>query len=248
MQGYQGDPMSKSCGWQQSGDLAPNASANSVPLQAGFPRADVYTVQFNVAYPKGLPFLSPPERYIPIFVEALVTWSVAGGTVQRRVSVANGTSISGVGEACTVAIVDRSPQVGQGVYTVGNHYVAYPPTVTYTVQATIAPGNRASNSVGPVLTRWEWSNQLTEPANTFEASIPADCGAISTFVSTDPPANVKVQQVFANPSSQPTNLFNYTPEEDTIQFVPIMPSVTEIQVENSTGTAYSVTLFLGIDG
>ena len=249
-------------GSQQSGDLSPIHSSSSLsppstPLQASFPEAGTYTVQFNVAPPQGLPSPGPDVSYPPIFIEALITWSVGGGSVNRRVSVTNGTSVTGVGEGVTVRVFDASPQLGEGPY-VGPLYAAYPDGTTYTVQVSVARGSRASNTQQPTLSRWQWQNVELLKSGTELIQIPSDAGAINVFSSLRHPAagaggfvavteaDIQAQQVVA-PATIP--VMAYYPRE--LEWFPLVPGCTGINYQNSTNasaTAIYVSTWFGIDG
>src|SRR5208283_1031541 len=92
-------------GWSAAGALQASGTGQ-VKLQADFSKGGVgsgqYTVQFNVNAPPN------PTNPNPIFTEALLTWIVEGNSVTRHISIANGTSITGSGQAVTVVIYDNT--------------------------------------------------------------------------------------------------------------------------------------------
>lgn len=96
--------------------------------------AGIYTVQFNV--------LSPDARYKKVNPTATVTWSSEGNGVQRRLSVVDGASISGVADHVTVRVVDETADVGGDM-------IATP--VDYFVTILVAPFPRPARGAPPYL-------------------------------------------------------------------------------------------------
>lgn len=129
-------------GWSQSGNLVcqnvaplPGSPPGGrvVKMQVGFPKCDVYTIQFEVSQQAQLP------GKVGQLVFADITWIVDGTAVRRSVSVISGTTISGVGQACNVNVYDASP-LGSEVGVPGQ---------VYAITINISPGLRAAQSQQP---------------------------------------------------------------------------------------------------
>lgn len=155
----------KSGGWAQTGKLRTGNPNQTVAFGANFPHAHYYTLQFAVVRPN-----TPVASQNQVAVEALIVWSVAGNQVKRRVSVGNGTSISGPGEAVSVTIYDKTQNNGQ---TMG---------VEYDVTVQLTPGSRPSTTQPPTLTPDMFLPSVLPiiPGGALvNIPIPLDAGAIS---------------------------------------------------------------------
>jgi len=133
--------LSEKDGWSAAGTLRASGKGQ-VKLQADFSSvgSGQFTVQFNVNIPI-VPPTAPSYNENPIFVEALLTWIVEGNSVTRRISVSNGTSITGSGQAVTVVIYDNTKVL----------YPTTPNTQDYQVSCQVVPGVRPNTEVAPVL-------------------------------------------------------------------------------------------------
>jgi hypothetical protein len=240
--------MHKRQDWSQSGQLAVNDTARVVGLQGTFDPNEgaVHTVQFNVAPP--IPPVYPPvapEVGDGSFVAyADIQWTVNGGTNYRTVSVVDGMSISGVGEAVKVSVRDATP-VSPGEIT---------PGVLYGVTITVAPGTRGSQINPPY-----WAPPLSVAVtlgpgtNSGPIQIPVGIGANSlniAFVELAPGGGVvnppQMTVGFQRPGG--FGLGAFTPLSPD-QWVPIPPLARSFQVNNLSATDnITFTYFLGIDG
>jgi hypothetical protein len=236
--------------WAQSGELAVQGT-RAVGLQATFDPNDgkVHTVQFIVATPQA-PWGGNPAAPLPqlpldgAFVAyAKIQWSVNGSDITRVVSVVNGMSIAGVGEAVKVSCYDATP------IDVGN----ITPGTLYGVTATVAPGTRGSNINPPY-----WAPPLTAPiavpaSTSNRQTIPQNIGANALnilFAQQDagglPIVPPDMFVVFIGPGG--LNLGVYTPTSAD-EWVPIPPLAQAFQINNaSTTQALTYTYYLGIDG
>jgi hypothetical protein len=138
-------------GWQGSTQLQTGQYNRVQVLAANFPQAGEYTAEFN---------LTPLETSnLPIFAQALVTWSVEGANVTRLINIADGISISGVAQGITIAVMDA---------TVPNNELAVIPNgATYVINVQVAKGVRGTNKQPPT---------LVPGAGTF--IVPAGLGAL----------------------------------------------------------------------
>ena len=94
-------------GWSASGKLIAGIGG-LVQLQANFTSGGglgcgQYTIQFTTSGN-----INSPN---PVFTEALITWSVEGNFLTRRVTVCNGMSITGSGQAVKVIITDNKQPI-----------------------------------------------------------------------------------------------------------------------------------------
>jgi hypothetical protein len=95
----EGEDMPRIDGWSSSRVLLTVNDTNI--LQADFPEAGSYTLQFNVDT-AGIGKLIPDSHTLRIWAE--ITWFVQGNTVQRQISPVNGVSISGNGQGVKAII------------------------------------------------------------------------------------------------------------------------------------------------
>jgi len=93
-----GSTFERKDGWSSSGSLITEGAGQPVTLQAAFPIADVYTVQFAV---------SPPPSGVFRAV-ATVTWTVEGNQIVRQIDIGNGISISAPSQAVRVMVNDQT--------------------------------------------------------------------------------------------------------------------------------------------
>jgi hypothetical protein len=207
-------------------------------MQGDLQEAQTHTVQFNVT--------NNPASNNPIRTEAIITWFVGGNTVIRRVSVGDGTSVSGTGNSVHVQIVDRTVDAGPGA----------PNGVEYTVSCQVAKGVRPTVQMPAILVPIPGIYSVP-PLSAISVPVPDDTGVISvlitamlspfsgTFMTTIPQAHVDHLN-----NGISTKAYNPTVYTD---WVPLSPGTTEIILNNHFPVAppgfaifYSVTF--GIDG
>lgn len=237
-------------GWSVGGNLtARQPTVATVQMQADFERdlggdgAGTYTVQFAIGS-------LPAAANVKAQAQAFITWSVNGQSVQRRVSVANGTSVTGVGESVKVVIVDTTNQVN-------------PPwvlplkfTAQYRVSALVVKGTRPSVQQPPVLLPedtvqfaggpgWEQGQAFLNGGGDFiDAPVTPDMGVISVFVTGAKTAVGATQVLVLGENS--TVLKVYDPVVYP-GWVPI-PGAAVVRITNVTAIAQVVSIALGIDG
>lgn len=225
-------------GWSASGELFTRDPNTSVRLQADFSKskygAGVYTVQFGV---------TPPNGQNGADAIATVNWRI-GNTVTRKVTVGNGVSLTGVGQALDVSIADATL-----IGTAGLPYV---------VSMTVAPGAHASRNNPPTLRSLPTTSVSGSPysadiiaGGTALFPIAPNSGAVSAYVAvTDTvgtndvdPNKVTVSQV----DDALNNYLEYYPLIDT-GFIPLYPVATQLLIANDTANSITVTVLQGIDG
>jgi len=259
---FEGDDMSqgnpqyaKSGGWSASGKLTNDGQSN-MGLQANFladrqdnpiPAKD-YTIQFFVSQPSTVGFINP---------QAEISWSVEGNTIRRVVSVTNGVSVSGVGQAAKVVVRDQTPQ-GIGGITYG---------ITYDVSVTIAPGSRPTTGQPPLnnaasgIVLGGGATVLTPfsvapgALGDIDIAVPVNAGAISYYATAVPsdlsaltPGVAFVQQV--DSSNTPRRINDLA---ITTGFIPLVPEAVALILINNYPPGPGVpnltmTVSFGIDG
>lgn len=218
-------------GWSQSGKLTTGDKNRSVSLQANFTTSQDYTVEFG---------LEPnPLSNDPIFAEALIQWSVEGATISRRVTVSNGTSVTGVGQAVHVVVKDNTSNVAG---------IGAPNAVEYGITIQVAPGTRGTDKQPPTLIASP-SEYTVAPGGFTAVNIPQDAGAKSVFVTAwsgtvMAEGKVQVDHIISN-----TSFKTYDPRQ--YDWVPLTPGATQIGLTNNIAPGganifFSVTF--GIDG
>jgi hypothetical protein len=226
---------SESGGWSKSGDLKTFDTLAELSMQCNFPIAEYYTVKFGVEQDPAL--TSNPD------ITADVTWSVEGNAVRRKLSVGNGTTISGTGQAVSVKIRDST--------------LLGPAGTAYSVTALVSPGVRPAKLAPPFL-RATFSGGtpyfiVIGPASSVDIPIPVNCGIVSADVELvnstpgNPLAFTSVEVSQTNPA-----IFQafkaYYPLVET-GFVPIFPSATHLTVVNSNPVdSITVSVLFGVDG
>lgn len=179
------DRYGRSGGWSATGTMTNDGQSKAAHLQVNFLEREGtpgpsknYTVQFSVGPTKirSTQALSPK----PVNPIAEIVWSVEGNSVRRLVSVTNGMSVTGVGEAVKVSVSDAtlSSFAGQAV--------------DYQVDITVAPGSRASIQQPPTYYPEEreqsgvfaiiGTGPQAAPGVTADIVVPQNAGVISYFL------------------------------------------------------------------
>jgi hypothetical protein len=206
----------------------------------------IYTVQLGIQ-----PIASPGNAGQVSVAEALVTWSVGGNSVRRRVTLGKGVSLSGTGESVGVELTD-----------VTEDGIAFPPGYVgkYQVTALVSEMPRAGGSVPPTwvpnndpVSGWNNGRQvLAAGASTTSLTIPTNAGIVSVGVAvsaTDnlaghviPDGSVVVEQLHA--------LANVVKRYDPriAPFVAWSPFADQVIVRNFNAFQIYVAIAFGIDG
>lgn len=228
----EGHPM---LGWQQSGTLVTGDFQRSFSMQKDFsPFAGVFTIQLGVIAPQSSPG-------VPSGFEAIadVSWSVAGSTIRRRISVGNGVEISSPAQAVNVVVHDRSDPL---LAVAGLEYVVF-------VQAT--PGSRASVGQPPTLNAFS-QNQPVPAASGLVVPLPPDAGVISveaSILTVNPGVALAPNTIglFMHGLGGVTvKSFDIT--DAAPQFVAVPPNVTDIEIHNFGAVGINANISWGIDG
>ena len=225
--------------WQQNGTLVPGANDKFVTLQADFSEdPGYYTVQFNTS----ANILPGTDGYIRC--KADIIWSVEGGEITRRVSVGNGISVSGAGQALRVVVSDdgSNPDIGGGF----NEYVVGIVVVKGTRPAT---GKPVTYKQSGVLSSVSVAAGALTPG---ELAIPGNIGVISAEVTITPqsagavfPLSMIVEFAAANGDT----FSNYYITSDTPPlFLPVPAGATQCNIYNEGVSNIVAAVTWGIDG
>jgi hypothetical protein len=232
----------KKRGWSASGEMVGGDTSKKVSLQAVFGSPETYTIQFQLST------IDPPRGgagpyWAPTQAQARISWSVEGNTIERIVSVSDGTSVQGVGQGVRVVVEDVSGPIGTAS-VLGRRY---------NVSVSVAPGSRGSDSLPPILL--DTNVQSTTAINTTTSiPVPQDAGVKSVMVTVYslfgaviPSGGARVFQQYDDAAG---NLTAYDPREaNGGGFVPLMPGVTNIVVQNNAVADTLVwSVIFGIDG
>jgi hypothetical protein len=218
-------------GWSASGTMICLDANRTVSLQQVFKVAGIYTVQFNIFTIDPQP---DPLIPVPILAEALIEWSVSGNPIKRRVSVANGVSISGLGEGVRVTVKD----VSGSATLIG---------VRYGIAITVAKGVRASFLRPPTLDRETISS--VPAGGTALFAIPLDAGAnsVEVLVGSSGAFPIIADQAIQVIQQAGATLFKvYDPRQEN--FVPLAAGATDILLTNHTAADIFASVTFGIDG
>jgi len=222
-------------GWSTQKKLKTGEPNQVGTLQASFPVAGNYTVEFAMDLTEPLSAVKIPPR-----AEATVTWSIEGNSVSRRISLGNGVSIQGAAEAISVSVKDST--------------ILFPGDVPteYTVTMQVAPGTRPTVSQPPTLVENGGTNgkvQSLPAASSFILPVPQDAGPISLMVTalslTSPQpivGDIQVRQL----DSAGSILKVYDPRE--YNFVPLSAGCQQIEVANISAIDVLTSITYGIDG
>lgn len=238
---------------QQDDDMYKKSNASTAQLSQGgsavlnlqevFAEPEVYTLQFTIygQQPK-----APPN---PIIAEADISWKVEGNSIERRVTVANGLSISAPCLGVSVRVHDVSAPV----------FGPFPsPAPTYQVTAAVTRGVRATTAVPPMLEptmREQYDlgpNHGIAPASTYDVVVPSNVGVNGVQVLVNPPpgglaigAAVVQQKIGVVVVKE----YILTGTLQDALFVPVVAGVDTLTLINATvaNTLYFAVVF-GIDG
>lgn len=233
----------KKQGWSASGTLVgqekwpTNDTGNrEVSLQVDFPQAGAYTVQFNLT-PK-LPLTNHP-----VVAEASLLWSVEGNLVQRKVTVGNGTSISGVGQAVKVVVKDRTPATGPQE------------SQEYVVGISVAPGTRANPLVPATIINPTQKRVTVPAAGSVDIAIPQGAGVSSVYIGITsgaggaPIPDHSVRCILEASGGTTESVFTPADAGGNTSWVPVSGGSTTLRIINTNaGFALDASPVFGVDG
>jgi hypothetical protein len=194
-----------------------------------------------------------PVTPLPVDCVAIIQFTIAGVKIQRIISIANGASISGPGEAIQVLLIDNTLAPGSFGYA-------------YDVTVTVSPGVRAAitrpmlywnypptaiitPSAGPTVAQ-PFNLVNIPPATFISLPIPVNAGINTLNLSSydfTAPATPPVINVGQRDSGGTFVRLDYSPTGTV--FLPVAPDATVIQIINPSATdTISVSVTWGIDG
>jgi hypothetical protein len=240
----------KKSGASQSGVLYTQTKGqrSQAHMQVDFERtfgfAGMFTLQFYVDPPKD-PINPAYNGFYQAFAE--ITWSVEGNFVKRLVSIGDGVSISGCGQAVDVQVFDVTIPLGITPPNVST------PGLQYRIGMQVTRGTRPSQNQPPVFVN---TLPVTIPGTSNHAfQVPQGAGVISAKVSVYDQTTPATARGFAlaqaasagvNPNPQ-TSLLEWDPASDT-GFVPLPPGTTQIIISASSADAITANVTWGVDG
>ncbi len=227
-------------GWGQAGQLITGDPHSMVTMQAQFDEPGTYTVQFSKQ--------DNAASTNPIFAVATITWSVEGHFLSRQVNVADGVSVSGVGQAVKVIIQDATPTTlggGGGV--------------AYQVSVQCSKGVRGTNKQPPILIPGVGlgSAGAVGQAGIYSVPnlgnitipIPNGVGIISTYITVFGSGNTPIAENAVNVGlTYAGSYFKQWDPRDFPDWVPITPGVTDLILQNFSGQNTIWSVAFGIDG
>jgi hypothetical protein len=235
--------------WSKSGYLTtgggvlPGANSTGITFQQKLDEAGNYTVQFRVSSQAAISPTGAPDNITP---EATIQWTIGGNVVQRKVSVYDGASLTGVGEMVHVAVADVTQNVSS--------------PQKYLVAITVAEGTRGSNKQPPTYTNYWTAATGTNFGVVYVAHgtgqdllVPPDVGIVSVHItafaedgSALPAGSVNVAQV----DSGGQMLKQYDPRD--YDWVPMSPQCVQLLLNNALtgGSAPRIRfgITFGVDG
>lgn len=212
----------------------PTGTTREVRFQAKFAKASMHTLQFTVLDPN----LTNLVNNEIIRAQALITWSLSGQNILRRVDCVNGLSISGEAESVDVKITDRS------VLTNVPGRIISP----YTVQVVAAEGTRPAEEQPPQFTG---DTVTLGPAGGASIDVPE--GAISAWVFIAPAVLgailIPSDHIVRQTTRGGVTLRAYSPLQ-VDGFVPLANGCTRLSFEQGALQPANVQYFtaFGIDG
>lgn len=235
-------------GWQVSGKLTMRDTLNRMQMQADFEEPGSYTVQFGTS-PKVVPGAFGRKS----MAKAKIIWAVEGGSVTREVSIANGTSISGVAQGVIVSVSDDT-RSGGPAFPVG-----FDPT--YLVNMQVVKGLRPSIERPPSLMPPDtsiggannWAQGAVSlpagPSATALQSFDTTSGIVSLHVSVSSSAGtlVPMGSVLVEQGTSGGSVLQYD-DPRVMDWIPLNPFCDAVQIWNFNAFAVQVSMMYGIDG
>ncbi len=236
-------------GWSTGGQMIACNDDKNVALQATFSEPGAYTVSFNIVVPP-LPATNVYAGAESVVrADAIVTWSVDGNSVTRRVSIGDGVEISGIASAVSVSVYDVTDRTIPSLSTepIGAG-------IPYNVTILVAPGTRPSQNQPAVLDpfpKLPCNVVILDPGGSptdfVLVPVPSDAGVISVHVAVCaavfavvPDSSIQVQH----------NGFVvqkiYDPR--ATDWEPVTPGTTQVVVTNLNAFQVYVQLVFGVDG
>lgn len=233
-------------GWGQAGTLIAGDPHGQVTAQANLEEGGTMTAYFQVT--------PNPASNNPIYVAATVIWRIAGHEVVRKITVGNGSSITGVAEGVRIILTDATAAfVSQAPPS--------PPItpVPYSVNVQFALGARGTNKQPPVLIPSTLDPSSTgaqgqggvftvNAAGTAVIPIDTTAGVISTYITvisegTNPAFGLYIADFMYNA----TRTKAYEPRQYP-DWVPVTPGANFLRLGNADTSPALFSVTFGIDG
>jgi hypothetical protein len=224
-------------GWSQSFEVA-TGKGHQGSLQAKFPQAGTYTIQFR------LQNVDTNKDYHAV---AVVEFSVNGNTTRRIFTINNGTSITGVGEAVRVSVLDDLDASAGATKP-----------QTYVCSVSVAIGARVNVQqpvvYNPLITVGGVTlagSLVLAAASNATIEIPDDSGVISVFTTAGCAEKLGPPVIYTEAELQVQHrgtgvLKMYDPRLPV--WVPIGNGASKLFFINASATAVRFSVAYGIDG
>lgn len=222
----------KKNGWSTNGQLTVGDPDGQVSLQRTFRKAGMFTLTFFADYPRDV--VDTVVR-----AEADIDWTVAGNTIRRRVTLANGLAISGLCESVRVVAVD--------VTTLG---VGATP-VDYDVGISVAEGVRAPNPIPPTLSSRERVRAIANGAfDTFDVPDGVGINGVMVVVmGVNPAAPLPDNSILVQvETATGIGLLRYDPNQVGPKFMPISGDSDHLFIQNDSGQIIEYTVIFSVEG
>jgi hypothetical protein len=215
-------------------------------VQAQFPTTTYYTVQFTLR--PGNQSGIGPGIFAPRGL-AEIHWTVQGNHHQRILHVANGTTISGAGEAIWVNFVDDTQVNGEEPNN----------QLPITAIISIVTGTRANAADSQPPMFWEESGTVGGVPTLLPTVIPA-AGTIQIDVPVDQGVNAMLLTAFRENAGAGAPLLG---DDITVQgvfglifwgaemfnrWVPVVPGETKFNIQNNSGNNVRFGVIWGVEG
>lgn len=209
--------------YREKGSLLTTLRTGTVPGQAGQPinslnvsdlRPATYSIQFQSIN---------NEEFVPL-CEATIVWKVDGQSLTRRITVLDGTVITGLCEGVSVSLRD-----------VTNLFYSIPPDPPkeYYIMVTICKNTRPSEANAPVL--YTLPQAQINPGNAAIFPVPRGSGVMAYRVlATTHQAETELRTVVARCTGVAPTFF-YFPLLDN-SWIPITPGAEQVLVNNESTT------------
>lgn len=148
--------------------------SEELSVQAEFKQIGYYTVQVQFSIPSAVDDLGLPIYSIKGELECI--WSVAGNNIRRVCHVANGSSISGLGESVSINLLNLSLRLNE-----------FAPAAEFSASVSITPGTRPTfgGAQPPIYTPYDTLTSLA--GATADIIIPTEVGAYCVYLMTTSP-------------------------------------------------------------
>lgn len=215
-------------------------------LQTQLPEPGNYTVEFSIT---NIQPVAPAVTVGNITPVATISWALGGVHYERKISVFNGASITGVAEAVTIRVFDETDLSDTSNQT------------SYDVSMSVAKGVRGSVIQPPTYQQYLspiaggsplFGSVIIPGGANYTIPVPQNIGINSvmiTYATIILPTAGVLENLVSQDSASGTTLKLYNPKD--YGFVPINPQIIALTLFNNdtnVGVSYIFNITWGIDG